>query len=80
MERLVIIDHDTHTLYVEDVSDAMLGEYNGEEEEYIKDNYSLSDNFSWDYITSTQYIPNLPIDGPVQPEGIYDIDFRDFID
>lgn len=56
MIRVAIIDHDTHTLFVEDIDEETLeNEYNGEEEEYIKDNYSLSDNWSWDYIFDTEY-------------------------
>lgn len=56
MIRVAIIDHDTHTLFVEDIDEEILeNEYNGEEEEYIKDNYSLSDNWSWDYIIDTEY-------------------------
>lgn len=55
MERLVIIDHGTHTLFVEDVSNEDLAKYNGSEEDYIRDNYTL-ENFSWDYITSAEYL------------------------
>ena len=56
--RLVIIDHARHTLFVEDVSEELINEkYNGEEEEYIKDNYDLvEDEWSWDYVTNAQYI------------------------
>lgn len=72
MERLVIIDHDSHTLYVEDVNeDVLYNKYNGQEEDYIKDTYSISDNYSWDYIVSAQYIPEN------SDEEAYDIDFSD---
>lgn len=54
MERLAILDHETHTLYVEDVSDETLAKYDGEEEDYIEDNYALED-YSWDYIAATVY-------------------------
>lgn len=58
MERIAIIDHDSHRLYVEDIDEEVLYEkYNGEEEDYIKDNYNLK-NFSWDFITETEYYPN----------------------
>ena len=58
MERIAIIDHDSHRLYVEDIDEEVLNEkYNGEEEAYIKDNYNL-ENFSWDFITETEYRPN----------------------
>ena len=58
MERLVIIDHSTHELYVEDVTEEMLSNYNGEEEAYIKDNYNFNsdDDFSWDYIVDAFYM------------------------
>lgn len=56
MIRVAIIDHDTHTLFVEDINEEELEKlYNGDEEAYIKDNYSLSDNWSWDYIIDTEY-------------------------
>ncbi len=51
MERLAIIDHNTHTLIVDEVSEETLAQYNGEEEDYIKAKYNL-DFYSWDYITN----------------------------
>lgn len=58
MERIAIIDHETHKLHIEDVDEEILnGKYGGEEEAYIKDNYTLSGNFSWDFITGIEYIP-----------------------
>lgn len=54
MTRLAIIDNESHHLFIEDVSDEALAKYNGEEEAYIKDNYCIHDNFSWDYITQAQ--------------------------
>ena len=58
MKRIAIIDHEEHSLFLEDVDEEILQEkYNGEEEAYIKDNYDLSDNWSWDYITSIWYLP-----------------------
>ena len=73
MERLAIIDHNTHTLFVEDVSDEILAKYHGEEEDYIKDNYPSLDNFSWDYIVSAQYIPDY------EDIRVYDIDFENML-
>lgn len=59
MTRIAIIDHDAHNLIVEDIDDEILeSKYGGEEEAYIKDNYNLGDNWSWDYIVSTTYYPN----------------------
>ena len=62
MERIVIIDHDKHTLHIEDIDEDILEKYyNGEEEEYIKEQYKniLSQNYSWDYITGARYKPML---------------------
>ena len=54
MERIAIIDHDTHTLYIEDIDEDILNnQYWGEEERYIKDHYKL-ENYSWDYIAKVE--------------------------
>ena len=75
MERIVIIDHDEHRLYIEDIDEGMLfKDYNGEEEAYIKDNYDV-ENFSWDYIVEAIYLPEAsipPFSDPIT------IDFNDF--
>lgn len=64
MERIAIIDHLEHTLFIEDIDEDMLQEkYGGEEEEYIKDNYWLSENWSWEYIVETYYVPKGGEDG-----------------
>lgn len=56
MERIAIIDHNEHKLFIEDIDEDVLQEkYHGEEEDYIKDNYALSDNWTWEFITSTVY-------------------------
>ena len=56
--RLAIINHETHTLFVEDVDENIINEhYNGNEEDYIKDNYNLDGKWSWDYIIDAEYIP-----------------------
>jgi hypothetical protein len=55
--EIAVIDHDSHTLYVEDINDDILqGQYGGDEQLYIDDNYSIK-NYSWDYIVDTQYLP-----------------------
>ena len=56
MERIAIIDHERHILYVEDISDETLEEYGGEEEAYIEDMYSSLNDYSWDYIKESYYI------------------------
>lgn len=57
MERLAIIDHVSHTLYIEDVSDDDLEKYKGEEEDYIRDNYTFEGAYSWDWIVDGEYLP-----------------------
>lgn len=57
MERLVIIDHAAHHLYIEDVSDEELERYGGSEEAYIEDMYTFEGDYSWDYIVSADYLP-----------------------
>lgn len=72
MTRIAIIDHETHNLIVEDIDDEILeSKYGGEEEAYIKDNYDLSDNWSWDYIVQTTYYP-------IDEDGC-DVDFEDLL-
>ena len=57
MRRIAIIDHDSHTLFVEDINEEILeGQYGGDEQIYIEDNYTIG-NYSWDWITDTQYFP-----------------------
>ena len=67
--RLAVIDHAAHRLYVEDVSEELIeSKYNGNDEDYIKDNYTFEGEWSWDYIIDAEY---------VNEEGdIYDIDFE----
>ena len=57
MARLVINDHAAHTLFIEDVTDEQLAKYNGEEEAYIKDNYTFEGDWTWEYVTDIEYIP-----------------------
>lgn len=73
IERIAIIDHAIHTLYIEDISLKVLEEeYNGEEEDYIKDNYTFMGDWSWDYVADVEYTPN---DGET-----FSIEPSDFID
>ena len=73
MTRIAIIDHESHTLFVEDIPEDILKKYNDEEEAYIKDNYPNLTNFSWDYITSAQYMPES------DNQDVYEIDFKDIL-
>ena len=51
MERLVIINHATHNVIFDDVTDEMLEQYNGSEQDYIDANYATGDGvISWDYV------------------------------
>ena len=70
MERLAIIDHSAHRLYIEDVSEEILQQYGGEEEKYIEDIYEFDGDYSWDYIVETEYLT-------VDSDGDFiDIDFN----
>ena len=51
MEQLAILDHYNHVLIIDEVSDETLEKYNGEEEDYIKDNYEFEGDWSWEWIT-----------------------------
>jgi hypothetical protein len=69
MERLVIIDHETHNLYIEDVDEEMLErDYEGSEEAYIEDTYSLGKHWSWDFVTNIEYIPMADDGDPITLE------------
>ena len=64
MIRVAIIDHEYHSLYVEDIDEEILNDkYGGSEQNYIEDNYDLRD-YSWDYIVDSTYFPKQfdPID------------------
>lgn len=54
MERLAIINHDNHTLYVIDVTDEVLELYKGEEEAYIDEQFGF-ENYSWDWIVDAYH-------------------------
>ena len=58
MERIVIIDHENHCVFIEEIDEEFLElRYGGEEEKYILDNYDLGHPWSWEYITEATYIP-----------------------
>lgn len=63
MVRLAIINHETHQLFIEDVTDEMLEKYGGEEEAYIKDNYTFEGEWSWEYIVDIEYYCEENADG-----------------
>lgn len=55
--RIAIIDHTNNNLFVEDINEEILeGQYGGDEQLYIEENYGLG-NYSWDWITDAQYVP-----------------------
>ena len=58
MRRIVIIDHDNHSLVIDDVDEEVLeNEYDGDEQAYIDSNYWLGENYSWDWIIEqTRYV------------------------
>lgn len=70
MERIAIIDHASHLLYIEDISEEDLAKYNGEEEEYIKANYHFEGEFSWDYIIGMSFVQEEDKD----PIDVYDLE------
>jgi hypothetical protein len=73
MRRLAIIDHNDHELLIEDVNEQELEEkYGGDEQAYINDNYTFEGDYSWDWITDTQYYP----EGDPDP---IEVEFKDFI-
>ena len=57
MRRIAIIDHTNHILFVEDINEKILeGQYGGDEYMYIDATYNLKE-YSWDWITDVEYIP-----------------------
>lgn len=66
MERIAILDHVEHRLYIEDISDEMLDKYKNNIFAYINDYYDC-ENFTWEYITEAHYIPlPPPYDDPIE--------------
>ena len=73
MRRIAIIDHNEHELLIEDINEQELEEkYGGDEQAYINDNYTFEGDYSWDWITDTQYYP----EGDPDP---IEVEFKDFI-
>ena len=73
MRRIAIIDHASHELMIEDINEQVLeDQYGGDEQKYIDDNYTFEGNYSWDWITDTQYFP----EGESNP---VDVEFTDWI-
>lgn len=72
MRRIAIIDHNEHELLIEDINEQELEKkYGGDEQAYIDDNYDL-ENYSWDWITDTQYFA----EGESDP---IEVDFKDLV-
>ena len=58
MRRIAIIDHNEHDLIIEDINEEVLEkEYGGDEQKYIDGNYDI-ENYSWDWITDSYYLPD----------------------
>lgn len=55
MRRLAIIDHASHMLYIEDVSEETLNEYDGDEQAYIDNMYDFEGDYSWDWIIDADF-------------------------
>ena len=73
MRRIAIIDHNEHELLIEDINEQELEEkYGGDEQAYINDNYTFEGDYSWDWITDTQYYPE------GDPDSI-EVEFKDLI-
>ena len=73
MTRIAIIDHDEHWLYVEDIPEDILDKKDGgDKQKYIDDNYDI-ENYSWDYITESLFLPAGEYD-------FCDIDFDTILD
>lgn len=73
MRRIAIIDHVNHDLLVEDIDEQELeSKYGGDEQKYIDENYTFPGDYSWDWITITQYYPR----GESDPVAI---DFEDLV-
>ena len=58
MRRIAIIDHNEHDLIIEDINEEVLEkEYGGDEQKYIDDKYDI-ENYSWNWIIDSYYLPN----------------------
>ena len=73
MRRIAIIDHNDHELLIEDINEQELEEkYGGDEQKYIDDNYTFEGDYSWDWITDTQYFE----EGETDP---IEVEFKDLV-
>lgn len=62
MRRIAILDHTNHELLVEDINEEILeGQYGGDEELYIEENYDLKE-YAWEWIIDTCYFPEMDKD------------------
>ena len=58
MRRIIVIDHTDHVVFIEDINEEELEEvYGGDEQAYIDANYTFEGDYSWDWVTSIEYIP-----------------------
>ena len=58
MRIIAIIDHNEHDLIIEDINEEVLEkEYGGDEQKYIDDHYDI-ENYSWNWIIDSYYLPN----------------------
>ena len=71
MVRLAVIDHDEHKLFVEDVDEKTLKEYENECA-YVRNNYAIAGSFSCSIIKEAEYIP----EGDPHP---VEIDFKELV-
>lgn len=72
MVRLAIIDHSEHKLFVEDVDEKILKEYESECA-YVRDHYTIAGSFSCSIIKEAEYIP----EGDPHP---VEINFKELVD
>lgn len=76
MKRIAILDHDSHCLFVEDVSnDTLKNHYNDDMKAYIEDSYTFNGAYSWEYINDAEYLreeDKMPIE--IDFDEIGDID------
>ena len=70
MVRVAIINHETHQLFIEDISDENIEQYGGEEE-YIMEMYTFEGEWSWDYIIDIEYYNEENADGiMIEPKDL----------
>ena len=72
MVRLAVIDHSEHKLFVEDVDEKILKEYESECA-YVRDHYAIAGSFSCSIIKEAEYIP----EGDPHP---VEINFKELVD